>query len=121
MKTQVLTGTANSSGALTLTSTILIDGFVEKIVMDYIDGATGADLVFTAENNGVSEPLLTVTNAGTADKVWYPRAPANVTTNAGAITDSSERIFVNGSTFKCVVADGGDATKFKFIIVLSDY
>lgn len=120
MKTINLVGTTDALGDVTITSSEPLTGFVEKIVMDYDDGDTGADLTFTANNNGIDEALTTVTNAGTADAVWYPRTLANKVADASAFTDVAEKIFVNYATFKVVVAQGGNAKNFKFVIVLSN-
>ena len=70
--------------------------------------ATGGDLTITLETSGT--PVLTVTNAGTANLSWYPRASANQVADAAAITDSAEYIPIVDERIKVVVAQGG-ATK----------
>lgn len=120
MQTIVLSGTCSAGGDLTMTGDTNHTGFVEKIVMDYIDGDTNADVVITAENNGISEAIITKANMGISDVVYYPRTLGNKVADGAAFTDVAERIFVNASSFKAVVAQGGNAKLFKFIIVLSN-
>ena len=54
MKIVELTGTCDASGDLTLTAESSTIGYIEKIVMDYIDGDTGADLIVTNEDGTVT-------------------------------------------------------------------
>jgi len=114
-----LSGTTISLGTMVLTSDTEYNGYLEKIVMEYDDAATGADITITAEGL-VSEPLLTVTNAGVADLTWYPRTLANKIADASAFTDVAEKIFITASTFKCSVAQGGDEKNVVLYVVLSD-
>ena len=114
-----LTGTCSAGGALTITGTNNVVGYVEKVVMDYDDGDTGADLTLTNEAV-VSETILVVTNLGVADKTWYPRVSAVDGTDAGVFTnEQAAKNFVTGS-FKAVIAQGGNAKNFKFLIYVSD-
>ena len=82
----------------------------ELVALKYSPGtiATGGDLTITGETSAV--PILTVTNAGTSDVWYYPRAPANQVADAAAITDSAERIPIVNERIKVVMAQGG-ATK----------
>jgi len=70
--------------------------------------ATGADLVITLETSAI--PVLTVTNAGTADVFYYPRAIPNKVADASAFTDVAALIPMVEERIKVVVAQGG-ATK----------
>jgi len=55
-----------------------------------------------------------------ADKTWYPRVSAVDGTDAGAFTnEQAAKNFVTGS-FKAVIAQGGNAKNFKFLIYVSD-
>jgi hypothetical protein len=117
MKIVVLSGTTAADGTLTMNASEQVVGYVEKIVMDYIDADTGADLTITCVDIMV-EPILTITDAGTTDLVKYPRV-APVTTANGAITNSYTRLFVSGK-FRCVVAQGGNAKAIKLVFYLSD-
>jgi len=114
-----LAGTTDALGDLVITSTQKQVGYIEKIVMVYDDGDTGADVVVTAED-ATSEPVLTKATLGTADVVWYPRTPANKVADGSAFTNVAEKIFVGGSTYKVVVDDGGNAKNFRFLIYTSD-
>jgi len=80
------------------------------IALKYSPGtlATGADLTITGETSGI--PILTVTNAGTSDVFYYPRALANAVADAVAESASSEFIPIIGERIQVVVAQGGNAT-----------
>ena len=70
--------------------------------------ATGGDLVITLETSAI--PVLTVTNAGTSDVFYYPRAIPNKVADASAFTDVAVLIPMVEERIKVVVAQGG-ATK----------
>jgi len=116
MKIIELTGTTDALGALTITSADNVQGFVQKVVMDYTDGDAIADLTLTNEGP-TSESILVKADLGTADAVWYPRAIPNKVADGSAFTDAPIPIFVTG-TFKAVIAGStvaisgidGDAT-----------
>lgn len=114
-----LTGTCTAGGALTLTSTQPVTGYLEKIIYDYQDGDTGADFTITATDI-VSEPILTVTDAGVADLTWYPRSLGNKVADASAFTDVAEKMFFTEGKFKVVVAQGGISKDFRFLFIVSD-
>ena len=120
MKSVVLTGTCSAGGALTMTGTKRVTGYIEKVMMAYDDGATGSDLILTAVSADVTEAILTKADLGTADAVFYPRTLANKVADGTAFTDVAERIFLNDATLTAVIAQGGNAKNFKFVIVLSD-
>ena len=119
MKIIELKGTCDGSGDLTITSTDSVVGYVEKVVMDYDDGDTGADLVVTNENGTASTAIITKANLGTADATFIPRALGNKVTDGSAFTDAGCKIFVTGA-FKAVIANGGVSKKFRFIVTVSD-
>ena len=114
-----LSGTCSAGGALTLQSTDKISGLLEKIIYDYQDGATGSDFVITIESP-VSEPVLTITNAGVADLTWYPRILCNKVADGSAFTDVIDKVLLAGSTIKIVVAQGGATKDFRFVAIVSD-
>jgi hypothetical protein len=68
---------------------------------------TGADLTITCEDSGI--PILTVTNAGTVKKFYYPRARLNEVADASEATSGSELIPLRDERIKVVVAQGGNA------------
>lgn len=119
MKIIELTGTTAADGSLTLTSTEPVFGRLEKVIYDYQDADTGADFTITC-TDVVSEPVLTVTDAGVADVTWYPRTLANKVADASAFTDVAEKMFFVEGKFKVVVAQGGNAKDVRFLFVLSD-
>jgi len=92
-------------------------GWIERI--KYLPGtiATGGDLVITGETSGV--PILTVTNAGTANIFWYPRVFPNSVADAAAGTVPAHRVPLTGERVKVVVAQGG-ATKTGSIELVYD-
>jgi hypothetical protein len=118
MKIIELAGTGESDGTLTVTTTEKIVGFLQKIEMIYDDGATGSTLTFTVEGP-VSQPILTVSAAGTADLTWYPRTLANQPTGAAAFTNVAEKMFIVGQP-KLTVASGGTSKNFRFLVYVSD-
>ena len=120
MKIIELAGLGSAGGALTVLSTKNVVGYIEKIVMDYDDGDTGADAVFTVEEAGVSIPVLTQANLGVADNVFYPRTLANKIADGTAFTDIAEKIFVAGGAMKVVISAGGTSKNFRFLIYISD-
>ena len=81
-----------------------------SVMYDYGDAATGADFTFSYDEYNVVETVLTITNAGVADVVWYPRrivqdnVGANLTGTAGGDT---EPYIILGRP-KLVVAQGGN-------------
>jgi len=117
MKIIELTGTADTSGDLTITSTINVNGHIEKIVYDWSDGDAIADLVIT-EEGPVSQPVLTLANMGVADLTWMPRSLSNKVADGSAFTDVAEKIFitekikavVSGSTVAISAIDGDTTT-----------
>lgn len=93
-----------------------LNGFIS--VIKYTPGTidTGADLVITGESNGI--PILTITNAGTSDVFYYPRALANAVADAAAATASSEYIPIKDDRIKVVVAQGGAAKTGQIEVIL---
>lgn len=118
MKIIELTGTTDASGDLTITSTENVVGNIEKVIMDYDDGDTGADLTLTNESV-TSEAVLSITDAGTSDLVWYPRNLGSKVADGTSGSVPANKIFVTGK-FKIVIAQGGNAKNFRFMIYVSD-
>lgn len=119
MKIIELSGTSDGSGDLTVTSSTKVTGYIERVVMDYDDGDTGADLTFTSEN-AVSQAILTITNAGVADKNWYPRTPTHEVADGSVFTYAVSKVYLANEALKVVVAQGGASKDFKFLIYVSD-
>jgi len=70
--------------------------------------ATGADLTITGESSQV--PILTVLNAGTTRRHFYPRALSNAVATGDQGSLGSEIIPIRDERIKVVVAQGGNAT-----------
>lgn len=68
--------------------------------------ATGADLTITGETSAI--PILTVTNAGTGDVFYYPRALSNAVADASAGSGNTEFIPIKDERIKVAVAQGGN-------------
>mgnify|MGYP001582439925 FL=1 len=91
-----------------------------SIMYDYGNAATGADLTFSYDLYNVVETVLTITNAGVADAVWYPRRVVQGNTGAnltGAAGGDTEPYIILGRP-KLVVAQGGNAKTGAIIWVL---
>jgi len=112
-----LSGTCDASGDLTLTATENTFGNVEKIVMDYDNGDTGADMVVTNVDGAGSTAIMTKANLGTADATWIPRSLGNKVADGSAFTDVAIPIFVTGA-MKIVISNGGNAKDFKFLVTM---
>ena len=67
---------------------------------------TGADLTITGEDSGT--PILTVTNAGTSNVFYYPRALLNDVADAAQGSGGTEIIPICKERIKVVVANGRD-------------
>lgn len=83
------------------------NGFL--VMLKYTPGtlATGADLTITGETSGI--PILTVTNAGTSNVFYYPRALNNEVADAAAGSAGTEFIPIKDERIKVVIAQGGNA------------
>lgn len=115
-----LTGTTTAGGALTVTSTQVVTGYIEKVLMDYVDGDTGADITLTIEGGGVSQDVLTITNAGTSDLKIYPRKAIVDTANAAFAVPFGNKLFMAGETLKMVVAQGGATKVIRVLVYIAD-
>jgi hypothetical protein len=87
------------------------------LALKYTPGTivTGADLTITGKDSGI--PILTVTNAGTSNVWYYPRALPNEVADASAGSSGTEWIPVNDEPVQVVVEQGG-ATKAGSIEVI---
>ena len=107
-----LYGTTNSSGALTVTSTVRVEGLLQAV--EWIDGtfADGVDAVLSVDrnDNAADVTLLTLTDAN-SDAMYYPQTPAQDNVGTAVTYDGTNEIYtrqiVNG-LLKLVVSDGGD-------------
>tara|TARA_R100000808_G_scaffold8956_2_gene24947 strand:+ start:9133 stop:9504 length:372 start_codon:yes stop_codon:yes gene_type:complete len=99
--------TTDSGGDATVYLGSNLRGFVMSIRYEPGTLATGADLTITGENSGV--PILTVTNGGTSNVAYYPRALVNQVADAAAASTGTELIPLVDDRVKVVVAQGGNA------------
>jgi hypothetical protein len=79
--------------------------------------ATGVDVTITAEVSG--QPILTITDAGTAALTIYPRAAVVTVLNAAALYAAGgvavlDKIPVAAERIKIALAQAGNATTGKF-------
>lgn len=110
MRKITLTVTTDTGGDGTTTSTQNVLGKLVAILYKPGTLATGADLAITCE--GIfSHPLLTKSNAGTSDTLYYPRDLVHGAEDGAALTGTSggDRCLplLHGSP-KVVVAQGGN-------------
>lgn len=98
--------TTTSGGAATVYLGSKLRGHLVALI--YRPGTldTGADLTITLETAGT--PILTVTNAGTSNVYYYPRAIPNKVADASAFTDAAVLIPMVDERIKVVVAQGGN-------------
>lgn len=103
--------TTNSSGAATVYlapgANTPINGLLLGLIYKPGTLDTGADLTITGETSGT--PILTITNAGTSNKYWYPRALNHAVADGTASSTSTEVIPICDERIKVVVAQGGNA------------
>lgn len=81
---------------------------------------TGADLTLSYDLYDVVETLLTITNAGTSDVVWYPRRVVQGATGVdltGTSGGDTEPYLLMGRP-KLVVAQGGATLTGAIILVV---
>jgi len=117
MKIIELTGTTDASGDLTVSASKAYQGYLEKVLVVYVDGATGADLTLT-EEGPISESILSITDVGTSSVALYPRLLAQKSDGTNH-TVIGKRTLITGKP-KLVVAQGGDTKVFRLLLYLSD-
>ncbi len=105
MKTVLLSGTTNASGALTVTHSDHIIGKLYAVQL--IDGSfdDGVDITLTCEHGNLSIPLLIKADFNT-DQIVYPRVATAAIADGAALTDYAMPV-LNGKP-KMVIAQGGD-------------
>lgn len=90
------------------------------VLYDRGDVDAGADLTISYDLYNVLETMLTITNAGAADAVWYPRRIVQGNTGAdltGTAGGDVEPYLMMGRP-KLVVAQGGATTTGAVILVV---
>lgn len=121
-----LTGTTDTSGDATITSSNSYVGFLYAV--QWIDGtlADGVDAVLsvtTAADGGVAQTLLTLTDANN-DAWYYPRVQVHDNTGTGVTYNGTDEIYaaqalINGP-LSLVISSGGNAATGGCIVYLED-
>lgn len=119
IKSVKLTVTTDASGDGTATATYSILG--RLVAVKWIDGdlVDGVDAVLsaTANESGVDDTLLTLTNAN-ADAWYHPRT--TIDTEAGAEVATEYAPLIIDGTLKLVVSSGGNAKTGGCIVYYTD-
>ncbi len=93
------------------------------VQFDAGDMDTGTDLVLTTDRHDVVEVLLTITNTGTSDKIWYPRRLVQKTSDGTDLTGTSggdrEPPLIIGRP-KLTVDEGGISKSGAIILILEE-
>lgn len=82
------------------------DGLLLALLYRPGDLDTGTDLTITGETTGIA--ILTITNAGTSNKDWQPRALSHAVADGTASSTATELIPIAKERIKVVVASGGN-------------
>ena len=92
------------------------------VFYDRGDMVTGTDFVLTTDNYDVVEAILTITNAGTADKIWYPRRllQGETGSNLTGTTGGDRDPFLMIGRPKLTVDEGGDSKSGAFILIYEE-
>lgn len=114
--------TVDASGDAVVYGSRPIFGRLIAVLYDRGDMDTGADYILTCDRYDVVETVLTITNAGTADIIWYPRRLVQSET-AGALTGTHggdrEPYLMIGRP-KLTVDEGGTSTSGAFILIYEE-
>ena len=93
------------------------------VLYDRGDMVTGTDFVLTTDRYDVVEALLTVANAGTSDKIWYPRRLVQGVADGSNLTGTQggdrEPPLMIGRP-KLTVDEGGDEKSGAFILIFEE-
>jgi hypothetical protein len=117
VRTVLLSGTTNASGALTVTYGDHVMGKLYAVQL--IDGSfdDGVDITLTCEHGDFSIPLLTKADFN-SDQMVYPRVATAAIADGAALTDYAMPI-VNGKP-KMVIAAGGNAKSGGCLLYIED-
>ena len=107
--------TTAADGSATVYSEVA-NGSVYSIRYKYTDADTGADFTITAEDT--LQPIIVVTNAGTASIQWQPRLPVHDAA-AAAITGGYAAPLIANERIKIVITGGGNVKSGTFEIVIA--
>jgi len=114
--------TVDASGDLVTYGEKSIFGRLIAVLYDRGDMDTGTDLTLTWDSYPVTETILTITNAGTADKIWYPRRLLQGETGSdltGTSGGDREPFIIMGRP-KLTVDEGGASKSGALILVYEE-
>jgi hypothetical protein len=93
------------------------------VFYDRGDMDTDTDFVLTTDRYDVVEDILTITNAGTSDVIWYPRRLVQGGADGANLTGTSggdrEPYLIIGRP-KLTVDEGGSETSGAFILIYEE-
>lgn len=114
--------TTDGSGDAVVYGSTGIFGRLIAVLYDRGDMVTGTDFILTTDNYSVVEAILSITNAGTSDVIWYPRRLVQGTTGSnltGTSGGDREPYLMIGRP-KLTVDEGGTSTSGAFILILEE-
>ena len=86
-------------------------GRLEAVVLDFGTLDANMDITITSAGHGVTQTLLSKTNQGAADAIWYPRVKGVDAADGSALADGDGNAYqepiVDGPP-TVTVADGGN-------------
>lgn len=114
--------TTDTSGDAVVYGERPVFGRLITVLYDRGDMVTGTDFVLTTDRYDVVETILTITDVGTADKIWRPRRLVQNATG-GDLTGTSggdrEPYLMIGRP-KLTVDEGGSTKSGAFILILEE-
>lgn len=92
------------------------------VFYDRGDMETGTDFILTTDQYPVVEAILTITDAGTSDVIWYPRRGVEGETggNLDGTRGGDREPFLMIGRPKLTVDEGGNATSGAFILIYEE-
>ncbi len=114
--------TVDDSGDAVVYGGRSVFGRLVAVIYDRGDMDTNTDYILTFDQYAVVETVLTITNAGSADKIWYPRRVVQNQTGgnlSGTNGGDREPFLVIGRP-KLTVDEGGVATSGAIILITED-
>ena len=114
--------TTDSDGDAVVYGTSSIFARLIAVYYDRGDMVTGTDFVLTTDQYDTVEAILTITNAGTSDVIWYPRRVLDGATGVdlSALVGGDLRPYVMIGRPKLTVDEGGDKKSGMFILIYED-
>lgn len=114
--------TTDTSGDAVVYGERPVFGRLITVLYDRGDMVTGTDFVLTTDRYDVVETILTITDVGTADKIWRPRRLVQNASGgdlAGTLGGDREPYLMIGRP-KLTVDEGGSTKSGAFILILEE-